>query len=210
MDLSHPFSVLAPGLEGDVLRVLARADREFTGREVARLARRSHRGVGLALRRLVSQGLVGERPAGAANLYRLNREHLAAPIVMSLLDLRNELFERMRGEIGAWQIPPLAAVLFGSVARGDCGPESDIDVFLVRPCAVDDELWLDELWLDQLYELQAKVERWTGNEVQLVELSEQEIRERGAELPLLDDVVEQGIELHGSRQALRRLARGQS
>lgn len=60
MDLSHPLSTLAPGLEGAVLEVLARSTEPLSGRAVRRRLSReaSQSGVQKALDRLYVSGLV--------------------------------------------------------------------------------------------------------------------------------------------------------
>ena len=147
MDFRRPSRVIGPSLDGDLLTVLASADAEFTGRELAQLVGRpSHRGALLALRRLADQGIVLQRRAGRANLYRFNHEHVAAPWIEGLAGLRQQLFDRMREQIKAWPIPPLAAAVFGSVARGEAGPESDLDIFLLRPATADGDSWMSR-WL---------------------------------------------------------------
>src|ERR1700722_20195038 len=72
MDFGHPLMVVTPTLDGDVLAALARADAEFSGRELARhVGYGSTEGIRRAADRLVAQGVVSRRAAGAAHLYRL-------------------------------------------------------------------------------------------------------------------------------------------
>ncbi|MCX6431393.1 MAG: hypothetical protein NTX29_00930 [Actinobacteria bacterium] len=72
MELSRPLSVITPTLDGDVLRVLALADADFTSGDIHRvLDGPSIRGIHNTLGRLTEQGIVSRRPAGRANLYRL-------------------------------------------------------------------------------------------------------------------------------------------
>src|SRR3954447_3212721 len=125
MDVAHPYAaVTGGGLEGEVLAVLAGTTKPLTGRQVARLARRgSDRGIRLALQRLAVQGLVDTLDAPPAVLYTLNREHIAAPVALALVELRGALLARLRDAIGSWQVAPLHASLFGSAARGDGGTE---------------------------------------------------------------------------------------
>ena len=201
MDFARPAKLLGPSLDGELLLVLASADAEFTGRQLAEaLARSTHTGVLGALDRLVAQGIVLSRRAGRAKLYSLNREHLAAPWIEGLAGLRQQLFERMREQIATWVIQPIVAAVFGSVARGAADLESDIDVFLVRPKCPD----LDA-WDTQVARLTADINRWTGNDARALEFDEDEIR--GPTEPLFSDVLEQGIEVGGSLKALRRLIR---
>lgn len=174
MDVARPEAVISPTLDGAVLTVLARTNRPLTGREVARLLeRRSHGGVLDALNRLSKQGIVDRQEAGRALLYTLNRDHLAAPVVERLADLRLELLRRFGEAIAAWEIAPVHASLFGSFARGDGDAESDIDVFIVRPDRVGED---DPIWREQLDSLSSHAFRWTGNRVSIAEVAAKEIR----------------------------------
>src|SRR5260370_10064428 len=161
MHLARPYTAISPTLDGEVLVVLAGTMRPLTGREVAKLVKRgSQAGVNRTLRRLVEHGVVDAREAGAAILYSLNREHLAAPAVNSLADLRGELVRRLKQSVQAWKTRPLHASLFGSAARGDGKTSSDIDVFVVRPSGLDEN---DRPWRDHLDQLTRAVQRWTRN-----------------------------------------------
>ncbi len=169
MDLSRPYTVICPTLEGPVLDVLAHTTRPLTGREIARLASRgSERGVRLVLHRLVAQGLVTAREAGSASLFALNREHVAASIVEGLVRLRTELIERIRGEVEGWSSRPAHVSIFGSAARADGRLESDIDLLIVRPENLAED---DPQWREQLHRLAEQIERWSGNHASLHEIS---------------------------------------
>ncbi len=169
MDLSRPYTVICPSLEGPVLDVLAHTSRPLTGREIARLASRgSERGVRLVLHRLAAQGLVTAREAGSASLFVLNREHVAAGIVESLVRLRAELIERIRGEVEGWSSRPVHVSVFGSAARADGHVESDIDLLIVRPEDLAED---DAQWREQLHRLAERIERWSGNHASLHEVS---------------------------------------
>jgi len=173
MDLANPHTALSPTLDSEVVRVLARTTHPLTGREVARLAARgSQRGIALALDRLVAQGLVLREDAGAAGLYTLNRAHLAAPAVEVLTGMRRELQRRLRETIAAWDLQPLHASMFGSAARGDGDTASDIDLFIVRATAVDED---DHSWRQQLTQLADDVHAWTGNPASIIETSEHDL-----------------------------------
>lgn len=197
MDLSRPHSAVCPTLDTAVLTVLAGTTRRLTGREVARLAgRRSHRGVTLALDRLVEHGLVDREEAGSALLYTLNRDHLAAPAVEILADMPAELIRRLRHAIDEWKIAPVHASLFGSAARGDGDTESDIDLFLTRPTAVSEE---DPRWRDQVHRLAADIRRWTGNHGAIVQVAEDEIERLVREQPpLLEDLHTDAVLIAGA------------
>jgi predicted nucleotidyltransferase len=182
MDVARPYAVLTGGgLEGEVLEVLAGTTKPMTGRQVARLARHgSDRGVRLALNRLAAQGLVDTLDAPPAVLYTLNRDHIAAPVALQLVGLRDALLERLRSALAAWQVAPTHASLFGSAARGDGDVNSDIDLFIVRPTDVSAE---DRVWREQLEALERDVRRWTGNHAGVSEVGEDELVRLAVERP---------------------------
>src|SRR6266545_1769741 len=165
MDLSRPWAPIRSPIDMEVVRVLRGTTRLLTGRDVARLVRAgSQPTVNASLRRLSDEGLVHVEEAGNAYLYTLNREHLAAPAVELLADVRAELVRRLRDEIAGWQVAPAHLSIFGSAARGDGDTASDIDIFVVRPRDVPDD---DQRWRDQLDRLSDHVLAWTGNHVGL-------------------------------------------
>jgi len=196
MDLAKPYAAIAPTLDPGVLTVLAGTTRALTGREIARLlGRASHSGVGSVLERLVDQGLVEREEAGRAFLFTLNREHLAAPAVELLADLREELLRRIRDAVDSWPVKASHLSLFGSAARGDGGTASDIDLFVVRNGAIERQ---EPSWREQVDLLTWQVERWTGNPARVVEVGEREIaRLRKERPPVVDELVTDAIRLAG-------------
>jgi predicted nucleotidyltransferase len=175
MNVARPHAVLSNRLDAEALMALARTTQPLTARQVSRLVPDgSERGVRLALQRLAKHGLVDSRPAGRADLYALNREHLAAPIVEQLAGLRSSLFDRVRSTIREWPVQPLHASIFGSAARGDGDIDSDIDLLVVRSPGTDEE---DPAWREQVDGLVDTLRRWTGNQVSLAELSAEDARQ---------------------------------
>jgi predicted nucleotidyltransferase len=202
MDFGHPLMVVTPTLDGDVLGALARADAEFSGRELARrVGYGSTEGIRRAADRLVAQGVVSRRAAGAAHLYRLNREHLAAPWIEGLAGLRQQLIDRLRGLLANWDEPPRVVLLFGSVARGRATAASDLDVLVIRRSDCDPE---SDSWRAQLAGLQRLATAWTGNDTRVLEFGEGEVSGSEAK-SVLEDALQEGIELLGSRRTLQRL-----
>ncbi len=197
MDVARPYAAICPKLEGDVLRVLAGTTRLLTGREITLLTgKTSHSGVMAVLSRLVEHGLVKQIELNRASLYVLNRDHLAAKTVELLMGMREELLDRIRGELGAWQIAPIHASLFGSTARGDGDTQSDIDFFVVRPDGVDED---EPAWCAQIDDLGTQILRWTGNRAGIVQVSESEIAPLfNKEPPLVADLRSDAIVLHGA------------
>jgi predicted nucleotidyltransferase len=196
MDLARPYAVVSSTLDPGVLALLAGTSRPLTGREIARLlGRPSHSGVIAALDRLVIQGLVEREEAGRAFLFTLNRDHLAAPAVELLADLRSELLRRIRDSIGTWEVQPEHLSLFGSAARGDGDTESDIDLFVVRGKAIERQ---DALWREQLDLLARRIEGWTGNPTRIVEMEQAELALlRKERPPILDELRADAVTLAG-------------
>jgi hypothetical protein len=173
MNLSRPYEAVVPSLDGEVLQVLAASSMAMTGRQIALLTgRRSHSGVVEVLNRLTEHGLVQRVELNRANLYSLNRDHLAATAVMELAGLRAVLISRIRQEIESWALAPVHASLFGSAARGDGGTESDIDLFIVRPTSILED---DPGWRGQLDALAENILGWTGNRAAILEVGEGEL-----------------------------------
>ena len=176
MDLSDPMSSVVPTAHGAVLAVLARTDQPLSGRQLADLAggrvkqSRAHE----VLRELTEAGVVlcEERPP--AKLYRLNRDHVAAAAIVALAGQREELMRRIRQHAERWVARPVAVWLFGSAARGDGGPPSDIDLLVVRPDEVADD---DGQWLAQVSDLASRIWAWSGNSCEVLEVSATELKD---------------------------------
>jgi predicted nucleotidyltransferase len=180
------------------------AEEEFTGRRIHRvLGHGSEQGVRRAADRLVDQGIVIRRRAGQAKLYRLNREHVAAPHVEGLTSLRKQLVARLEAAVAGWSRPPYFALLFGSVARGEAGPQSDLDLLVVRDFGTDED---DPQWREQLAGLERDATSWTGNEARIVEYAMHDLVDAEVQLVLAKALLE-GVDLWGSRQDLRALTR---
>lgn len=142
-----------------VLKALWRAGRAMTGRQVARVAGGSARGVLYVLDRLAQQGLVTRTTVGGATLNELNRDHLMFPALDAAFRLATpwETFaERVRALTAEWfpDTPPTVAV-FGSVARREAEIDSDVDLLVV----VDR---LDDHAEDFRAHLSGLVRAWTG------------------------------------------------
>lgn len=119
------------------LRILALADGPATQREVARRARLQHRSVQLALDDLVALGLVTRVEGGRDFLVHLNRDHRLAASLAEAFRVEAVHFLELRRRLAAMAAPGrrgsgvAAMVLFGSVARGDDQPTSDLDLLIV-------------------------------------------------------------------------------
>lgn len=206
MQLSNPHLAVFSEAMGGVLSALTATTRPLSGREVARLGCVPRTTAARVLQDLVEHGLVRvqEAGAGAALLYTLNREHLAAEPVIALMSLRRSLVERLRGELQTWSLPPLHVSLFGSAARGDGSTASDIDLFIVRPVDVSPE---DPRWRDQIDRLSVRTFDRTGNHAGISEVGVQELGHLlGERPPVVQELEQDSVTLVGP--AFRDLSAG--
>ena len=186
MNLGHPLSTLIPTLAGSVLEVLAHTTQPLSGREVMRLLLRqaSQQGVQNVLDELTAHGLVTQMAAGNSVLNSLNREHILAPFIIRIANLRSELLAGLATIVSEEASGASKAILFGSFARGDADEESDIDLMLV---------WDDEVPAE---DVASRVYRLTGNPCRLLHYSISEFEALADRAPDLHAAVSsEGIDL---------------
>lgn len=113
-----------------ILRYLCRVGGAHTGRAMGQALQLSHSAVQRALRPLTARQIVDAEPQGRAILYRLNDEHwLVRTGLRPLFEAEIGFFPRLGEAIQTAAKAPLRSViLFGSLARGDARPDSDIDL----------------------------------------------------------------------------------
>jgi predicted nucleotidyltransferase len=120
-----------------LLRALLPLDTPASGREAERLAGVAHRSATRALDDLVTSGVLHRTTTPGAHLYQINREHDLTPVLESLF--RGEaarlgsLREEIEAALGAADLKGTVSsvVLFGSAARGDARPASDLDLLVL-------------------------------------------------------------------------------
>lgn len=119
------------------LRVLSTVPGMLTQRDVARRAGVQHRSSQIALDELVAVGIVQRFAGGRDMLVNLNRDHQLSGAIAQLFQSESELFLSLRGALAGIAVgaptgaQPLTVALFGSVARGDDAPGSDVDLLLI-------------------------------------------------------------------------------
>jgi predicted nucleotidyltransferase len=203
VQLSRPLSTITPTLDGDVLGVLARQDGSFTTGQLHRiLTQYSEEGIRKVLQRLAQQGIVHSARVGNAYSYRLNRDHLAAEHIIKLAHLMSTFLGRLTNRLETWDVPPVYAAVFGSAARGSMTVDSDLDLLLVRPDDAPEDLWAAQV--DQLVE---DVTRWIGNDTRPLQFTQAELVASGREEAVLEDVLNDGLTVAGSRAWLNKQLR---
>ncbi|MDQ1294430.1 MAG: hypothetical protein QG608_2313 [Actinomycetota bacterium] len=171
MYLSSPLASLVPALHARVIQVLLSNTGGVTGRQVHRLAGMgSDTGVRNILVALVEQGLVLSETVGRARLYRMNTDHVLYRSLLDMSRVRAEIVSRVRVEIESWDngVPAWHSSIFGSFARGEAGPDSDIDVLVVIAPDAGTDL-TDDRWVTQIATLAQNIETWTGNVGQILD-----------------------------------------
>lgn len=186
MDLQVPLATIAPGLDSAALTALAGADTAMSATQIQRVAGRGSRyGLVLVLERLAGHGLVTAIPAARGNLYRLNREHVLAPVVVAAARARVEVDNRLAEVTSSLAPKPLSVAVYGSVARGEATAHSDLDLLIVTTGELDPE---DEAWVSQVDDLERQMRLWTGNALQATTVTEaQLIAMASAGAPIVDE-----------------------
>ncbi|MCU0273368.1 MAG: nucleotidyltransferase domain-containing protein [Acidimicrobiales bacterium] len=172
MDLTSPLRSLTPTLDSAVLEVLAATESDLGVGRIAELAGRGTRqGLALAVDRLVEHGLVTATPANRGHLYRLNREHVLADAVLSACRARVTVLARLAEAVQDLDPQPVHASVFGSFARREAGPDSDIDVLFLLP----DDVHPGDRWYEAVRALGDRVLAWTGNRMEYLAFTRAEL-----------------------------------
>jgi predicted nucleotidyltransferase len=196
MDFARPVQAVIPGAQGRILAVLVETSAELNLRALARLSGVSLAQASRVLPGLVLLGMVERREVPPAALFRVVPDHVAVRAVMDLSRARDVLLGEL-GRLAANLSPPLVSVIvFGSLARGAAGIESDIDVVVVRRAEVAED---SEPWRHEVEAWRRAVRRLSGNAVELVEVGEGEVgRLLRSRRPLWREVVRDGIVVYGT------------
>jgi len=115
-----------------ILRYLSLTGLELSGRQIARATAISTPTVNRALAELVKEGVLTQRSVGRTCLYRLNGDNrLATDLILPLFQKEKELLKRVLCQMLDGVPSILLAILYGSLARGEEEPFSDIDLLIV-------------------------------------------------------------------------------
>jgi predicted nucleotidyltransferase len=131
-----------------LLRIMSRrSGTGFTGRELARLCRASPSQTNAGLAVLEASGLVQREIAGRSHVWRLSEKHVLVKTILRLFRDETDAYSELKSEIEnrIRRLPVLSATLYGSVARGDERPTSDVDLLVRVRNRTDRERVEDEL-----------------------------------------------------------------
>jgi len=154
-----------------ILRLLFRTRGLFSGREVSRLIGFSPTHTISNLRELEALGLVLEQHAGNTDLYQLDSQNSAvdgvlAPVFSWESNLFDELAQMFVDKLGRELV---SLRLFGSVARGDEEPNSDVDVLIILTDGSD-----PDKMEDLIAEVDLDAGRRLGSPVSTIQVTETE------------------------------------
>jgi predicted nucleotidyltransferase len=195
MDFVRPIEAIVPGAQGSVLAVLAETTAELNLRAIAQLAGISQAQASRVLPGLVHLGVVERREVPPSSLFRLVREHVASRALLSLARSTDTVLEEIGRLASDLPFPPTSVIVFGSLARREAEPDSDIDVVVVRPTAVDDD---DDAWAESIEGWRRAVLDLTGNRVDVLEVSTSEAAKRVAgRSELWTEIRREGRVVHG-------------
>ena len=195
VDLTHPEYVILGENRARVLHRLAVLAEPTSGRRIHELSgARALRTTQRVLDELVTIGLVDVQKLGSANAYLLNRKHLLWRPIEEILAIHaiaaSAIDEAIRDALSG---SVTSAAIYGSLARGEAGPESDIDVIVVWP----DETAKEDghSVVDSLGE---SVRRLTGNQLQALVVTQAELaRLVEHDDPLVDSIRRDGVTVVG-------------
>jgi predicted nucleotidyltransferase len=184
-----------------ILRALLRLTSPASGTEARGLAGvRSVKAMWTSLAELTELGILLRDQTPGTHLYRINREHhLAAPLAALFAAEASRVGEVRKALRSALEDAGLldsvrSAVLYGSNARGEASPRSDLDVFVVTR----DEAAVP-LVRDVFLDAGSVIENRFGPFLSAYVLPEARVRERyqGGD-PLLHTIEEEGQEVFGT------------
>jgi len=131
-----------------------------------------------------------------SSLFRLNRENVAAQVVIALTRSHDTALERMGAAALELPLPPTSVIVFGSFARREADNESDIDAVIVRPDDVDED---DDTWTAGVERWRERVRAITGNPVEVIETGRSEAIEKlSGTRSLWQDIARDGVVVHGA------------
>ena len=131
MDFVRPVEAVIPGARGLLLGALLRTDREITVSELSRLAGVSRDQAGEVVGQLERLGLVTRRAAGRSSMVALVARSPVVAILRRLDDVWQATLTELRSEARRIRPAPVEMWVYGSFARGEATPESDLDVAIV-------------------------------------------------------------------------------
>jgi predicted nucleotidyltransferase len=195
MDFREPVQAVVPGAQGRILAVLSQTSAELNLRTVARLSDVSVAQASRVMPGLVELGLVERREAPPSALFKFVPDHVAARAIAALADVRRAVLEELKMTAGRLGVAPVSVIVYGSFARGEADRSSDLDILLIRPPGIGED---DPEWRAAIDEWVEGARRLTGNSVELLEVTAEEVSAKlRSKKQLWRDIQREGVVVHG-------------
>lgn len=174
------------------LSVVAATTRPLTLKQLADLAGSTPVQVSRRVDELVALDVLSRDKVGPADQIYL-RDTAIADLVRRIGSLWRYVLDDMKRLAREIQPAPANVTVFGSFARGTAGPDSDIDIVIVRPVDVPD----DDAWIEAIGEFNDAVSRLAGNPVADIHTSVDGLLD-AIDRPLWQEIVRDGVTLTGA------------
>lgn len=183
-----------------ILRALMPLRSPVSGNEARMLAGvRSKNGMQAALNDLTDLGILEREQTGRIRLFRINRDHDLIPQMQALFESEAQRITRLRQALeeiltgGAVREHTVSIILFGSNARGDARPGSDVDLLIVTEPGRAEEV--QDVLIGAIPDLQHRF----GLRISPYALPRERVQERyGDGDPLMRNVHSEGRTLFGA------------
>lgn len=188
--LDRPLALFYDAARARVLDVLLSSSDPMSGREVSRRASLSPTTASLKLQDLEDAGLVTSWGDRRSHRWQLREDNLLVRQLRQLARVQDE--EAARIIVDALGAEPVSVVLFGSVARGESGADSDVDLLLV---AADRDQ--DLLFRRRAYEASRSLRSALGRPVHVL-VTHREKLSQERDSAFVQAVLRDGRTLHGT------------
>lgn len=192
MNVGDPSDLALGQVPARILAALAGTSSAMTIRQLAKVSQVSFASTQHWVNHWATRGVIDQRTAGRAILCSLNREHFTTASLLTLAEPRKAMMDRIAAEVAGWSAPVLNVTAFGSFARADGSPESDIDLLVIHNAQEIGAL------VDQLITSAARLERALGNSIQWIQYRDTQWRQMTEqEDPLVAEVHRDAIHIFG-------------
>jgi predicted nucleotidyltransferase len=194
VDFLRPVEAVIPGAQGKLLAVFAETTAGLSVRTAARLSGVSLAQTSRILPELATLGVLDRTEVPPSMVYRLVEENVASRAIRLLARSRDHVLAELGELAKSMEIPPVSIIVFGSFARGEAGPDSDVDVVVVRERHVD----ASTEWSEGIDVWRRGARRLTGNEVEIMEVDELEVSSLlRSRRPVWQDIRRDGVVIFG-------------
>lgn len=168
-----------------VFMTLRNQDRQLSIRDVSRMANLSPSSAKYSLDLLYENGFVAMKKIGRSHLFKVNDSFVAkhAKILISLSEIHNS---GLVNELLSKNNSIISIILYGSVARGEDNPDSDIDLLIISR--------------NRLEKFSINSDKDLKREITSIKYTIAEWRQKAkTDKAFYDRVIMDGISLHGEK-----------